>query len=811
MTTVEFSIAVEIGPERVRLWQNDAVKFDLERRDPRPFLASIGHDCWLLSHLRERLSAVTVADFPAVAAELDAVLARLGARLAEAYLPRAVRQEIVDLIAEAERMDRVARIGLRLASPEDLGALPWEALVLDGLDDPVALSPHVDFVRIQSISTSLIPGHAYEAPILLAAAFPTPPDSPSAPLDAAEEQRLIETMLTAPDAAMRAGCYFIQPSAEAIAISLRGSVAHIFHISTHGDTTGIEVESALGYTSTLTSDDLVNAVRSAKRSPLLVFLSSCLSGGSPDDEELSLMERLVEVGVPAVIGMRVPVSDQYARTFAAAFYGHLVSTNPTTVAGAFCQARRDTAYAWRHAQDLGRTVVPAEWATPLLLLTQDVMFVDSHSGGGDTTFVVPATTPSAVSRAPIQRQLRQAILHPQDGLHTIYGVAGAGKTTEVDLAIASCRMVIGYEARIKGSASPESFLSALAVALRSPAKSIPPDLQKRARNLADQLPDMDAAIARQRIEKLLSENPDKLRLVMVWDAFEDNLVPVSGAPGPLHRPFKVGDPALHTLLETFAQGLLIRLLIVSRYPIIGASGFNIGLMTQRQSDELIRIAGRRQLVVKEQLWRSMRGHPLGIRTALEILERDPGRPVDEIIQETSNLLREHAGLVRVMSRLSPYARDLVLRAAVFQVPVHTGALVWIMLSFGPRPDEATAARLKLLADIIGDLPFESGDVFFDWRAVTNLPSENLANLAADLDLDPWLKLSRSGQLAAIHELLSHGLLAVDSGETSENVLKVVAPRFVADYLAQEWPDETEEAHVRAMHYWLDPSLDLPSS
>lgn len=142
-----------------------------------------------------------------------------------------------------------------------------------------------------------------------------------------------------------------------------------------------------------------------------------------------------------------------------------------------------------------------------------------------------------------------------------------------------------------------------------------------------------------------------------------------------------------------------------------------------------------------------------------------------------------------MAGLSVYARDVASHAAVFQVPVPTGTLVWIMLSFGPNPDEATAARLKRLADIVGDLDFEGGEVFFDWTSVEGLEPEILANLAVDLELNPWLKLSRAGQAAAVHELLSSGLLAVDSGEASEDVLKVIAPRFVADYFAREWPDE----------------------
>lgn len=806
MTGIGYSLGVEIGPSRVTLRHSGVVTLEGERPDVRPFAAAVDHDAWLISHLRARLSTWATANFPAAAAELDEVLPRLGARLAEAYLPVSIRRAIVALVTEAAQVGHVARIGLRLASSESLGALPWESLLLDGLDGPVALAPGVEFFRVESTPKSFFPEQAHAAPILLAAAYPRPVDSPGASLNAAEEDKLIRTMLLAPWAVIRAGYYLVDGSSDSIGINLQAGMAHIVHISTHGGETGVEVESARGYAITLSADALSKELRSAEHTPLLVFLSSCLSGSSSGRDELSLMESLVAAGVPAVIGMRVPVSDRYAHTFAGAFYANLVARNPTSVLTAFCDARRDMAYVWHQARDAGQAVVVSEWATPIILVREDVVFVDSGPGLGEPERVDLGATLNAVSRTPIQRQLRLAVLHPHDGLRAIYGVAGGGKTTEVGLAIESCRHVIGYQARIAGRASPAEFLAALAQALRSPDPRIASELRARASSLANELGTMDAESARERIEGLLAQHPDEPRFVVVWDAFEENLVPITGVPGPLDSPFRVRDTELLAMLAVFARrGDLIRLLIVSRYMFEGASGFNIGLMTRRQSDELIRLVGPRHLGAKDGIWRAMGGHPLGIRTIVEALERDPGRSLDEIIEETNGVLRKHAGLVARVAGLSTYARDLALHAAVFQVPVPTGALGWIMLSFGPNPDDATTARLKRLADIIGELDFVPGDVFLDWTSVEGIEPEIRSNLAADLELDPWLKLSRAGQLAAIHELLSSGLLAVDSGEASQDVLKVIAPRFVADHFARERPDETQAAHVRAMRYWLDPS------
>lgn len=68
-------------------------------------------------------------------------------------------------------------------------------------------------------------------------------------------------VLFAPWASIRAGYYLVDASSDAIPISLQAGRAHIVHISTHGGETDIEVESTLGYASTLSADALSKALQ----------------------------------------------------------------------------------------------------------------------------------------------------------------------------------------------------------------------------------------------------------------------------------------------------------------------------------------------------------------------------------------------------------------------------------------------------------------------------------------------------------------------------------------------------------------------
>jgi hypothetical protein len=272
--------------------------------------------------------------------------------------------------------DREARLRIEIQlDPRDprlasLQHLPWELLRQPGTPEAMALSRRRPLVRYL-----MVPRPVYAAPrptvlrILAVRASP----APSRPLDLALEMRnLREAVGSARDGGRIEVVEPEAPTLAAVRQALLETECHVLHFMGHGGSAaGQEEEGALcfedadGGAFAVSGTDLVNKLDDFPTLRLVV-LNACRSavapgGGEPAgadfDPFAGVATSLVLGGLPAVVAMRLPISDAAAIAFSRAFYRRLAAGDP--VDAAMAEGRQAV-----------HSAAPAgfEWATPVLFM-----------------------------------------------------------------------------------------------------------------------------------------------------------------------------------------------------------------------------------------------------------------------------------------------------------------------------------------------------------------------------------------------------------------------------------------------------------
>lgn len=256
---------------------------------------------------------------------------------------------------DARDQGKGLRIRLRLKAPE-LATLPWEFLY----------DPHVNMFLSRSIETPIVryTELPYKDPLLLV----QPPltmlvliANPRGDLDVEKEWRLLDQALK-PLQESRLLRVERLPGGDLGSLQrrLRQGDVHIFHFIGHGDYNEREQSGGLlfenpGGPPVMLNGDQLGPVLHNHAALRLVVLNACEgASASPTDPFSGLAQRLVQMGIPAVVAMQFPVSDRSAITFAEQFYGALADGFP--VDAALVEAR--TAIA-AQPNDV-------EWGTPVL-------------------------------------------------------------------------------------------------------------------------------------------------------------------------------------------------------------------------------------------------------------------------------------------------------------------------------------------------------------------------------------------------------------------------------------------------------------
>lgn len=291
---------------------------------------------------------------------LQETMKAFGGRLFDALFAGDLLLCLERSLDEANRQKATLRIKLRLQESPALLALPWEYLY----------HRRRNLFLSQSTSSSLI--HFLELPIPAASLTVTlplrmlvvianPPDF--FPLDVEREWTNVQRAL---DELMQRGLVVVDrlPTATkgALQSALRRQEYHVLHFIGHGDFDEGAQRGSLFFTGEtgnadpMLADDLASLLHN-ERTLRLVLLNACESAQTSVTNPFGgVAQLLVQQGVPAVVAMRYPISDEAAITFAHEFYAALA--DGYSVDAALTEAR--VAIATR----LGN----GEWGAPQLIM-----------------------------------------------------------------------------------------------------------------------------------------------------------------------------------------------------------------------------------------------------------------------------------------------------------------------------------------------------------------------------------------------------------------------------------------------------------
>gem|GEM_PF-1994259 len=288
----------------------------------------------------------------------------IGTALFESLFTGKVRELYLLSLGQVESQPDMGlrlRLVLNLDRPElaFLCGLPWELLFRPQTRNFFARdlrTPICRFLEVPQPSRALPPVERLR--ILVAMASPT--DSQHLNLEA-ERQKIEDAWAQHP----RVTVDFVEHAGiEDVYKKLRPESYEVLHFMGHGsfeEGKGVLLfENERGEGDPVAGEVLGESLRSI-RSLRLVFLNACRSAAFPRqaglDPYTGVANALVMRGVPAVIAMQFPISDEAAIRFSGAFYSSLAAGDPVDRAAA--EGRLAT---YRLAPD------SLEWATPALFL-----------------------------------------------------------------------------------------------------------------------------------------------------------------------------------------------------------------------------------------------------------------------------------------------------------------------------------------------------------------------------------------------------------------------------------------------------------
>jgi Tfp pilus assembly protein PilF len=291
-------------------------------------------------------------------------LEEIGDRLSSALFQGEVLllyQRSLDLLAHDPTLG--LRLELRI-DPRDphvasLQDLPWELLRQPRTPEYLALSRRQPFVRYLTVPR-IVRAAARPRPLRILAVAASPRGLPA--LDLARERRNLG------EAVAKAGASIeivdVEPPTLAkLREVLREQECHVLHFMGHGGSLDGREEKVLFFEKEgrhqhpVSGTDLLNKLADFP-SLRLAVLNACDSAAVPDVDPFSgVASSLVLGGLPAVVAMRLPVSDPAAIAFSKALYRQIAAGEP--VDAAVAEGRQAI-----HSEGLPG----AEWATPVLFM-----------------------------------------------------------------------------------------------------------------------------------------------------------------------------------------------------------------------------------------------------------------------------------------------------------------------------------------------------------------------------------------------------------------------------------------------------------
>lgn len=319
-----------------------------------------------------------------------AVEEQVGRALFEALVHGPVETCFRDALTLGFAKKRVVRVRLHmdLANPAvaPLAVLPWELLYFHERRLALAKRPETAVVRHLNI-----PGHEEWDPFSLPLRILFVMANPANDLDLAAERREVEQRLRAEGG--RIQWEFLENATwSKFETCLHEKDFHVVHFMGHGQFDGREgslLFEGEGAGMHAVRGSRIAELLAAEPNTRLVVLNACrtanVAEGTDDDAYAGVATALMMAGVPAVIAMQAPITDDAARRFAARLYSSLAAGQLLEVA---------VGNARRAIQD--------EWAIPVIFSRHegDLFGVESAATAPRASAIVPAVASHDLDRLP---------------------------------------------------------------------------------------------------------------------------------------------------------------------------------------------------------------------------------------------------------------------------------------------------------------------------------------------------------------------------------------------------------------------------
>ncbi|MEJ7562000.1 MAG: CHAT domain-containing protein [Ilumatobacteraceae bacterium] len=283
---------------------------------------------------------------------------QIGTLLGSALLSGGIGDSYERARMAAEANGRGLRLSLSLANAPALLSVPWEFLYRRPRF--LASQRHTPLVRWLD-SGMLAPPPAIEASVRILGVVASPHDL--APLDVDAERRRVAQAVAKVRDLGRVELDWLEPATpRRLREALRDDSYHILHYVGHSDFTAagdgvLYLEDAQGAAAEVDSTALANLLSDQGRLRLVV-LNSCEGARTTlNDPYAGVATTLIQLGVPAVVGMQFPISDDVAILFAEELYTNLIGRQDP-IDAAVAEARKA----------IYIELDKVEWATPVLFV-----------------------------------------------------------------------------------------------------------------------------------------------------------------------------------------------------------------------------------------------------------------------------------------------------------------------------------------------------------------------------------------------------------------------------------------------------------
>lgn len=344
-----------------------------------------------------------------------------------------------------------------------LAALPWECLYRRDQRLFLNFSRKTPVVRFLNVPRSVPP--KLEPPVRVLVAIASPAGSPA--LDTERELRRIEETLGTLAGAQTA--VLLNATPETLRARLLEETFHVLHFIGHGTFDAASGQGFLlfedgeGQERRVSGPVMADLLRDFA-SLRLIFLNACRTAELSGDMDpfAGLAAALVMAGVPAVLAMQLPVSDDTAIAFSSAFYQRLAAGDPmdtATVEGRMAVRLKDPE--------------SKEWATPVLFLrSRDSRLFDPpptraqvgispeiRAGIIDDSRFVTEKTAGFVGRQWLFDAVHKFTREKTRGYFILRGDPGIGKSAFLAQMVRRNGYLHHFNVRADSIRSPEKFLS----------------------------------------------------------------------------------------------------------------------------------------------------------------------------------------------------------------------------------------------------------------------------------------------------------------------------------------------------------------